>query len=321
VLGVDFSNKSRNLQIGNYLQTLRLEQELTLEQLSILSQVPIDHLASIEEGRFSRFDDFYLKLYLKRFTGSLDVDLEQLYTYASQQPLPDLDEHGSSNQSERQMTEMQANISATPKNVAKTNPQRRKPTLKTANIASLEAKKKIIKFVTGLIFIVLITLIVIFIVTIISDLADRDPSEDETLPSIVENPHDVTETNGDNAEEPETEPETEPVTEPEPVPEDETSIEMDSHVGDVQTFTVITSHDEIVLRIDHSGDNWIDYPFNRIFSAEDEFEETMEPNAEGAIILPVGAVNSMDAMFINDVEVEFASGNGRQRFIFYIEFE
>jgi len=117
VLGVDFSNKNRNLQIANYLQTLRLEQNLTLEQLSNLSQVPIIHLTSIEEGRFLRFDDFYLKMYLKRYTQSLDVDLEQLYIYASQQPLLDSSENAEDmkNANERQMTETQASISATPK--------------------------------------------------------------------------------------------------------------------------------------------------------------------------------------------------------------
>lgn len=329
---MDFSNKSRNLQIGSYLQTLRQEQELTLEQLSVLSQVPVVHLTSIEEGRFSRFDEFYLKLYLKRFTGSLDVDLDQLYTYATQQPLPDdLSESESSvNQDERQMTEMQANISATPKNVVNVNPQRN-PNLKVANIASLENKKRIIKLVTGLVLIIILILIVAFIVTFIQDLADRDPSEGDTLPTVVENPHDI---NGDeegndsneideegDTEDNDQEEEPEPATEPEPDPADTTSIDMESHFGTVQTFTVRTEHDEIVLRVEHSGDNWIGAPLNDITS--DTFEAVMEPNAYGNVLLSVGAIHNVEAIFINDVEVEFETSvpPGLQEFIFVVEFD
>ena len=332
VLGVDFSNKSRNLQIGSYLQTLRQEQELTLEQLSVLSQVPVVHLTSIEEGRFSRFDEFYLKLYLKRFTGSLDVDLEQLYTYATQQPLPDdlsESEKSSSEQDERQMTKMQANISATPKSVVNANPQRN-PNLKVANIASLENKKRIIKLVTGLVLIIILILIVVFIVTFIQDLADGDPTDDDTLPTIVENPHDINGDDEDNdsndideedIDDEDNDQEEEPEPDPEPNPADMTSIEMENHVGTVQTFIVETEHDEIQLRVEHSGDNWIGYPLYDITS--DTFEHIMEPDANGNVVLSVGAVHNVEAIFINDVEVEFESSvpPGLQDFIFVIEFE
>jgi len=327
---VDFSNKSRNLQIGSYLQTLRQEQEYTLEQLSVLSQVPVVHLTSIEEGRFSRFDEFYLKLYLKRFTGSLDVDLEQLYTYATQQPLPDdlSESELGSKQDERQMTEMQANISATPKSTVNTSPQRN-PNLKVANIASLENKKRIIKLVTGLVLIIILIIIVGFIVAFIQDLADRDPTDDDTLPTIVENPHDI---NGEGDEEGDSngigeedldddDEEEEPEPDPEPDPADVTNIELETTFGNVQTFNVKTELDEINLRVEHSGENWIGPPLNDITS--DTFEAVMEPNSYGNVVLNVGAIHNIEAIYINDVEVEFDTSvpPGTQDFIFVIEFD
>jgi len=325
VQGVDFSNKNRNLQIGSYLQTLRLEQNLTLEQLSDLSQVPIIHLTSIEEGRFSRFDDFYLKIYLKRFTQSLDVDLEQLYTYASQQPLPDISESSANKQkqTERQMTETQANISATPKDVAKTNPQRRKPTLKAVNISRLEAKKKVGKFLTVLLLIILLSLIVFFFITIIRDLADRESSQVEP-PPVLENPHEINgEADDDNDEEndEEDEEENDEEDEEESGAENDTSIEFDNHTDLTQTFTVVTSRDEIELRIEQSDDNWISLT-SSIYN--DLFERTFTlEHDESELRFTVGAIHAMDAMFINDIEVDFISSGlvGQQNFVFYIDLE
>ena len=314
---MDFSNKSRNLQIGSYLQTLRLEQDLTLEQLSILSQVPVIHLTSIEEGRFSRFDEFYLKLYLKRFTGSLDVDLEQLYTYASQQPLPDLSESDDAEKhDERQMTKMQANISATPKNIIKTNPQRKN--LKVANIANLENKKRVIKFITGLVFIILLALIVIFIVTLIRDVANRDPYEEETLPTIVSNPIEIIDDEGEEEID-------EPDPEPEPEPDPETIIEFVNSVSTYQTFTVVTSYDEIEIRLEHIGSNWIGIFIedNLVVSStyHDTFRRTFDFEDEIRIELSVGALSHVAAIYINDVEVDFIfePDTWQQNLIFYVE--
>jgi len=88
-----------------------------------------------------------------------------------------------------------------------------------------------------------------------------------------------------------------------------------------QTFTVATSQEEIILRIEHSDDNWIDTPFYNVFS--NVFEETLAVDANGVAELFVGAIHNMDAMFINDVEVDFASIGlvGYQHFIFHVLFE
>ena len=323
---MDFSNESRNLQIGNYLQTLRLEQDLTLEQLSILSQVPIVHLTSIEEGRFSRFDSFYLKMYLKRYTQSLDVDLEQLYTYASQQPLPDLPKNIPDKQpsNERQMTQTQADISAIPKNVTNTKPQRRKTTVKATSIARLEAKKKVGKFVISFAFIVLLIVLVIFLVTAIRSLGDREPSQTEP-PPIVDNPHDMNlGTTDEESDDPYYEEESEP--EPEPEITDTTTVELYSHVGNTHTFTVVTSLEDVELRIEHSGANWIGGYFNGAQFTNHTYHDLLEENFElsdnDVIRFTAGAANNIVAIFINDEEVDFAFGlEGVHIFVFNIESE
>jgi len=307
---VDFSNESRNLQIADYLQTLRLEQNLTLEQLSHLSQVPIVHLTSIEEGRFARFDEFYLKMYLKRYTQALDVDLEQLYTYATQQPLPETSADTKKNENKRQMTQTQADISAAVKHVNTKKPKRKKSTIKSVSVARIEARNRIGKFIVGLVLVALLIVFVIFFVTLIRDLPRNDASYQETIPP-VENPHDIT-----GPDEDETETATEASTEPEePSAEDLTSITFNDHSGEVHTFDLITAQDELNLRIEHSDRNWIDIT-NGIY--EDTFEYSFE--LDDQIRFRVGAVQNIEAIFINDVEVEFETDQiGAQTFIFNIE--
>ena len=325
---MDFSNNKRNLQIGSYLQTLRLEQNLTLQQLSNLSQVPIIHLTSIEEGHFSKFDNFYLRMYLKRFTQALDVDLEQLYAYASQQPLPDLpDQPKTTNKqsaNDRQMTETQACISATPKNVANTT-LKRKPALKTVNLARFEAKKKIGRFVVGLAFIAILGVIVFFVVTIIRDLANREPSQVDP-PTIVENPHLIGERDGDeNGDENDDENQVDETPEAQPEPDDETSIVLVNHIGEDQIFTIRTSHSEIEFRIELSGYSWIGGTIGHTFvnaTINHIFEEIFELDDQVLLDFRLGAINHVDRITINGEDVEFVQGlTGAHNLIFYFESE
>jgi len=317
---VDFSNENRNLQIANYLQALRLEQNLTLEQLSALSQVPVVHLTSIEEGRFTRFDNFYLKLYLKRYTQSLDVDLDQLYAYAMQQPLSDSPNNNANEKETKQhkMTQTQTNIAAIPKKNKNAKPQRRKPTIKTANITHLDAKKKISKFIISLLFVIIIIVIVIFFVLLLRDLGRRDPSEVETPTNALENPYEIAPPSDGEYDETEPEPETEPETEPEPEPEDETSIVYELS-GNTLTFTIVTVRDEIELRMEHSGRNWIGLTGG---TYDDVFEETFTPD-DSPLRFSIGALSNVDALFINDVEVHFTLPNQiwQANLIFNVETE
>ena len=103
-------------------------------------------------------------------------------------------------------------------------------------------------------------------------------------------------------------------------PDEETRVEMVVHLYTTQVFNVTTDLEEIVLRIEHSGENWIGSPFDDVF--DDVVEEVLEVGESGAIELFVGAVHNMDAIYINDVEVEFVSPEvgGTQHFIFNIEF-
>ena len=322
---MDFSNENRNLQIANYLQTLRLEQNLTLEQLSHLSQVPIVHLVSIEEGRFLRFDDFYLKMYLKRYTASLDVDLEQLYIYASQQPF-DLSENTRTEQKvERQMTEMQANISATPKHVENAKPQRRKTAVKTANISRLEAKRKVGKFVVGLFFFLILSLIVFFVVIIIRNLGQQTPDETERQPAI-ENPHEINnypttdETETDAIAETDLETDEPEPTETEPVPVAETTIEFVSHEGIHQTFNVTTSAEELEFRLEFSDNCWVEARFNNAVFSEGTFaagqyiEEVFDFDGEGELYLILGFARGASRLVLNGEEVDISTDHsGPQR--------
>ena len=127
---------------------------------------------------------------------------------------------------------------------------------------------------------------------------------------------DVGEEDEDDHENDETEPEHDPE------PADYTNVELDSHNYTTQAFNVTTELEEIVLRIEHSGENWIGSPFYNVY--DDVFEETLDVDADGVIELTVSAIHFMDAMFINDVEVEFELGPygyGFQQFNFNVEFE
>jgi len=320
---VDFKDARRNLQIAHFLKALRQEQNLTMEELSRLSQVPLVHLASIEEGKFSRFDDFYLKLYLKKYTATLDVDLEQLYTYATQQPLPEVVEAPA--EQKRNMTRMQADISSVPKSVAETKPKRSTATIKAANIAQLEAKLKIKRFLVSLVLLALVGVVIFFVITLIRDLPNR---ETEPPPQAITNPHPITVPTTAPAE---TEPVTEPVvTEPQVMPEDTTSTSFYDHSGGVQTIMVQTTHDELILRFEHTGQNWFDHAnLNGVVHSinatyNDTFELDFElESGENRLFIRMGALHAVSSIYINDVEVEFISSgiNGPQSFVFYIEVE
>lgn len=102
--------------------------------------------------------------------------------------------------------------------------------------------------------------------------------------------------------------------------EEGTRIELVLHLYTTQVFNVTTDNEEVVLRIEHSGENWIGDPFDYVFDGE--VEEALNVDENGSIELFVGAVHNIDAMFINEVEVDFVSPEvgGLQHFIFNVEF-
>ena len=324
---VDFSNASRNLQIATYLQTLRLEQNLTLEQLSTMSQVPVVHLTSIEEGQFLKFDNFYLKMYLKKYTQALEVDLEQLYAYASQQPLQVAEQATNKEQKQmRPLTQTQADISAVTKPVMQTVPKRKQSNpqaVKRKNLAQTETKRKISHFLIGLVLLLLAAFLVFFLVNLIRDMTDREV--DTPMPP-PENPHTILTVPEEVPET--TAPPTEPETTAPPEPTDFTQVETEERTSGVQTFYVTTSLEALDLRITHSGSNWIsdinvtgadNITVNT--TSSDDLEETidLEDGDVSRIQFRVGAIHNMDAIYINDVPVDFYGDlNGPQDFIFYV---
>ena len=312
---MDFTNENRNVQIGSYLKTLREEQNLSIEQLSKLCQVPAVHVTAIEAGRFSRYDDFYLKLYLKKYTQALDVDLEQLYTYANQQEAPELPVE---TEPKKKLTGMQADIATVaPKKEKTIQAPRVKTTIETKGVTTSSSKSSIGRFLAVLFLILIVGAIITVAIIALRNTGNNDNNQDTFVPPpiVINNPHDI---NGedDEVEDNDDEPIYEPEPEPEPIPEDFTVIEIEGHVGQIQTFIVMTYDEEINLRIEHSDQNWINIT-NRIHT--DTFEYTFD-TSDSPINFSVGAVHAIEAMFVNDVEVPITTDGltGRQTFIFNI---
>jgi cytoskeletal protein RodZ len=320
---VDFSNESRNLQIANYLKTLRLEQNMTLEQLSDASYVPIVHLTSIEDGRFSRFDDFYLKMYLKRYTQILGVDLKQLYAYAMQQPIEDLPKRKREDPIATGVNpnSMQHKVHTQPATIE--TPHRRKPQVKrnTSTVSPLgpahtKPKVNIGKFLIGLFLVALIAIFLFFIVDFFINISNREDTPD-VPPPVIENPHDLippdpSDDEGDDSESDDGE--AEEIEEPELESEEKTTIEFNDRTGQTQTFILITSHNEIELRMEHhSGPNWVGGFLNgtgfinATYQEGDTLEESFAIENDDVFRLTAGAIQAVEAIFINDVEVDFLS--------------
>jgi len=308
---VDFSNESRNVQIGIYLRTLREEQNLTPVQLSKLSQVPTVHIEAIEAGRFSRYDDFfYLKLYLKKYTQALDVDLEQLYTYATQQKELELTVNP---ESEKVLTGMQADIATViPKKekVSKSAPP--KTVIQTKGVAVTNTKGKFGRFLVALFLVLIIGVIIAVVLIALRNGNGGDDGDTFVPPPIMIDPPPGL--NGEDYYE-YSEPDThEP--EPEPTPEDFTTVYREGYAGTIQTFIITTSLEEIVLRIEHTGPNWIDIDNG---THSDTFEHTFAAT-NSTFTFRIGAINNVEAIFINDMEVPIITENlnGPQTFIFNI---
>lgn len=76
---MDFSNKDNNQQLADFIREQRLKQDLNLNDVSEKIGVPIQHLKNIENGEFSRFDEFYLKMYIKKYASFLSLNADELY--------------------------------------------------------------------------------------------------------------------------------------------------------------------------------------------------------------------------------------------------
>ncbi len=76
---MDFSNKESNQKLADYLREQRLNRSLNLDDVSDKIGVPIQHLKNIESGDFSRFDEFYLKMYIKKYASFLSLNVDEIY--------------------------------------------------------------------------------------------------------------------------------------------------------------------------------------------------------------------------------------------------
>ena len=309
---------------------------MTLEQLSDQSNIPIVHLTSIENGRFSRFDDFYLKMYLKKYTQTLGVNLEQLYAYALQQPVPETETEPEAAISEESVdpnsmhhrVRTQAVSVETParaqKNIKKIPATTPSP-LSTLKPLPTKSKGNVGKFLIALFLVVLFVLFLVFIVDLFRNIGNHQTEQEAqppalTLPDDLNLGEDDEDLNDDLSEEEQANEEA--YVEVEPQPEDETRITLDDHIDRSQHFTVVTSREDIVLRMEHSGDNWIGGAINQMVGSG-TFEETFELGDGDLLHLPMGAIHSLDALYLNDVAVDFYAEGivGTQNLYFNIQFD
>ena len=78
--GVDmpFGNQEKNKQLAMFLQEERIKQKLTLEDIASKTGVPYQHLKTIEDAKFDKFDEFYVKMYVKKYAMTLNLDADEL---------------------------------------------------------------------------------------------------------------------------------------------------------------------------------------------------------------------------------------------------
>ncbi|HAX73406.1 MAG TPA: hypothetical protein DCY20_07775 [Firmicutes bacterium] len=74
-----FSNKEKNQMLAQYLLEQRKEKNVSLEEIARQTGVPIQNLRHIEEGQFERYDQFYVKMYIKKYASVLKLNVDDLY--------------------------------------------------------------------------------------------------------------------------------------------------------------------------------------------------------------------------------------------------
>jgi len=88
---LNYSNHEHNQQLAEIFRQHRTAKNMSLEEIAAKTGIPALHLNSIENGKFEQFDSFYLKMYLKKYGSFLSIDLEEVYAavYGMQQQAPE----------------------------------------------------------------------------------------------------------------------------------------------------------------------------------------------------------------------------------------
>ena len=79
---MDFSNQENNAVLAEIFRKQRNVKGFSLEDVAAQTGIPELHLKNIESGKFEEFDPFYLKMYLKKYGAFLGVDLKEAYLKA-----------------------------------------------------------------------------------------------------------------------------------------------------------------------------------------------------------------------------------------------
>ncbi|MGL4337278.1 MAG: helix-turn-helix domain-containing protein [Turicibacter sp.] len=76
---MNFSDKEKNQLLGQYLKDQRTQKNISLEQIANQTGVPLQHLKNVEDGLFDRYDQFYLKMYIKKYSGVVNLNVDEIY--------------------------------------------------------------------------------------------------------------------------------------------------------------------------------------------------------------------------------------------------
>ncbi len=284
---MSFSNKEKNQLLATFLQEERLKQQLTLEEISIKTGVPYQHLKSVEAGAFEKFDAFYLKMYLKKYASTLNLNVDEVFSQYQEIIQP--------------MGTIQT------KRVHKTVRRSRKSSNKN-----------------GLVILALILVIGISGATVLK-VMPKQSSQPDLNPPAITNPDsdDLLDSSSDDLTTDETEGEAPSVEQEElEVPNETTTITRGQTQGITTTFDVITTADTAKLTFVFTADCWMNAG---VYGAETvipqgmyykddvvDFVLTDEMLAQDHTMnLNIGNVLGV-TLSVNDETVEFPEGGAHQ---------
>ena len=225
---MSFLNEENNQKLAEFLRETRVEQNLTLDDISSKNGIPIQHLKKIEEGSFEEYDSFYLKMYLKKYASSLSLNIDELYQHFYGEEL------------------------------------KKEPEVRVKkSISAKHNKQKVIHNIGKIIGVICAIVILVLGVMIASDMIRSGNNESLEGPEVV-NPNipdlDEDEDDEDDGDEDDEDEDGEddqlgeaPIGNSEP----ETNIEQVSHEGINQIFAVETTANQLEIELTFTGECWI----------------------------------------------------------------
>jgi len=318
---VNFLNEENNQKLAGYLHEKRIEQNLTLDDISNKIGVPIQHLKNIEAGNFEEYDTFYLKMYLKKYASSLALNIDELYQHFYEEEVVPEKEFKLKKPSHKKVKPQ--NTEEAPNKV---DSDSRKKVVAQKKLAS-RPKYNIGKIIALMCAVLIIMLGITYAIDMFRSMGNNEGNQ---TPEIV-NPNVTDEDNGEPENEENNDNQDQEIEEETPIEElelePETQVSLLSHEGRIQTFEVITEAEAAEIEISFSGDCWVgtsaDAPVALGSGATltaggytyvNGDEETITVNESGTLSLNFGNIQVME-MTINGEPVEIATAGLTQQWI------